>query len=65
MKGKGPKRATNAKKKETRKRSWLRGQERKEQRRQAQRERETRNQKLREQGLPTPWEAAKARRIDK
>lgn len=64
MKGHIPKRASNPKKKETRKRSWLAGQERKEKRRQAQKEREARNRELRDQGLPTPWEAEQARRID-
>jgi len=63
--GQTPKRASNPKKKETRKRSWLAGQERKEKRRQAQKEREARNRELRDQGLPTPWEAEQARRIDK
>lgn len=59
-----PKRASNAKKKAKHKRSWLRGQERKERRRKAQAEREARNRELRAMGLLTPWEAAEAKRRD-
>lgn len=65
MAQKTPKRASNPKRKERRKASWQRGQRRKEGRRQAQAKREARNKELRAQGLPTPWEVAKARRLDR
>ena len=41
--------------------SWKRGEERKEARRKAQAEREAVNRQLRREGLPTPWEQAKAK----
>lgn len=56
-----PKRCISEKLKDRRKRSWERGQQRKEKRRQANQAAYQRNQRLRSQGLPTPWEEACAR----
>jgi hypothetical protein len=54
-------RMTNANLKAKRDRSWTRGQRRKEERRKEQARREAKNRELRAQGLPTPWEEAKAK----
>lgn len=56
-----PKRAMNANRKARRAESWRRTQRKKAARRAAQAEREAKNRRLRDAGLPTPWEQAKAR----
>lgn len=56
------KRMMNANLKARRERSWRRGQERKAQRQADQAAREAVSRELRKKGLPTPWEAAKAKR---
>lgn len=53
-----PKRIKNNKRKEQRKASWLRTQDKKQKRREAQQERERINREHRSKGLPTPAEQA-------
>lgn len=59
------KRMSNANLKARRARSWLAGQRRKAARVKAQKQREAANKELREAGLRTPWEEAKARRFER
>ena len=59
------KRIVNAKRKASRERSWTRGQARKNARRLAQSAREKANNERRANGIPTPWEAAKADRYER
>jgi hypothetical protein len=56
------KRMSNPAKKAVRQNSWNRCQKRKAARREAQAQREAANRRLRAEGLPTPWEAARAAR---
>lgn len=56
------KRMGNDKLKARRVSSWVRGQQRKEQNRRENAAAAARNRELREQGLPTPWEARKLAR---
>ena len=55
-------RMSNAALKERRAASWARGRRRKEARIKAQKDREKANRERRAQGIPTPWEVAKATR---
>lgn len=58
-----PKRCMSAGLKDRRKRSWERGQKRKEARRLAQEAQHNANLSRRSRGLPTPWQVAQATRV--
>lgn len=59
------KRMINAELKARRARSWAAGKKRRDAHRKAQEERHQHNLELKAQGLPTPWEQAKAKAREK